>query len=399
MFRFDLLRGGAQGVFESCWQTFALVVLIRVFAADESIKRNIPAAYGYGLILAPFILAWVGRRPWSAPKYAASLWVAMSVALVCSAFVRDKYIFLGALVFAQMCGAQAMPVFTHLYSQNYPPRERGKRLSSSVLVTSVMGVVFGFTGGFLLDLDPVGLSAYPVIFLIGAVAAAIGAWAISRMPGEPVNTLSSGSLWENIQFAWRDWVFRWLLLGWMLMGMGNLMLIPLRVEYLANESYGINASNTEIAFLMAVIVPVFRLLSTFWWGMIFDRLNLITVRLGLNGFFLISMYLFFFSDSLWVMGVGAAILGIAFGGGSVMWTLWVTKIAPPGKVSVYMSVHGFFTGLRGSAAPFFGYALLQAFGPRPAAVGAMCLIVLSSLIFLPLRPVLERYRRGEIQVQ
>lgn len=396
MFRCDLVRGAVQGIFEACWQTFALLILIRVFAADESIKRNIPAAFGCGLVLSPFILSWVGNRRWLASRYAAVLWLMIAASMLVAALFHDRIVFLATMVVSQICAAQAIPVFTHLYSRNYAARERGRRLSAAVLLTSIMGIVFGFTGGYVLDLAPETLSTYPILFVVAAVAAVVGARAISRMPAEPLHTLSVGRVWSNLGVAWRDRVFSWLLVAWMLLGLGNLMLIPLRVELLANESYGINASNTQVALLMAVIVPIFRLLSTYVWGAVFDRFNLISVRIALNGCFLLSMYLFFFTDSLWVMGVGAAVLGVGFGGGSVMWTLWVTKIAPPGKVSVYMSVHGFCTGLRATAAPFVGYSLLAAVGPRTAALWAMGLVLLSSLLFLPLRPVLERYRRGEV---
>jgi MFS family permease len=396
MFRRDLVRGGAQGAIETCWQTFALLILIRVFAADETVKQNVPAAFGYGLLLGPFILAWVGRRNWNAARYAACLWLGIAAALFGAAFIPNLYVFLGAIMLGQILAAQAVPIFTHLYSRNYRTRDRGQRLSTAVLLTSISGMVFGFAGGLVLDLRPETLSTYPLIFVGAGLAALVGAAAVRRMPAEPLAALATVNLTQSLGLAWRDRVFRWLLIGWMMMGLGNLMVIPLRVELLANESYGINASNTAVAFLMAFLVPLFRLLSTYFWGMIFDRINLITVRLALNGCFVLSMYLFFFSDSLWVMGVGAAILGVAFGGGSVMWTLWVTKVAPPGKVSTYMSVHGFFTGFRASSAPLIGYTLLEALGPRGAALVGMGLILLSSLVFLPLRPALERYRRKEL---
>ncbi|MFW6353151.1 MAG: MFS transporter [Verrucomicrobiota bacterium] len=393
MYRFDLARGGAHGVLESCWHTFALIVLIRYFDAGESVKQNVPAAYGWGLVLVPFVLAWASRRTWSLNRYAAAIWGGVAVAMAVAATARHEIVFLGAMIVAQVLFAQAIPVLTHLYDRNYPPSQRGQRLSTAMLLTGVTGMLFGPLGGRLLDWS-IGL--YPVVFGLAALAALVGAFAVARMPAGRLADLNAGGLGHNLITAWSDRVFRWLLIAWMLMGVGNLMLIPIRVEYLANERYAINASNFEIAFLMAFIVPAFRLLSTKIWGFVFDRLNLMTVRLLLNGCFMVSMYLFFFTDSLFVMGVGVALLGVAFGGGSVMWTLWVTKIAPPGQVSAYMGVHGFFTGLRASVAPFLGYALVAATSPRFAAVISISLIAASSGIFLLLRPALERYRQREL---
>ncbi len=392
-YRMDLVRGGAQGVLEACWYTFSLVVLIRVFSADESVKRYVPAAYGFGLMLAPFTLAWLGRKRWLASSYVSVVWLCIAVAFVVAAVVPHMYAVLVGMIAGQLLSAQAVPVFTHFYNENYPRGERGQRLSSAVLLTSLFLIGFGLVGGPLLDRS---LQVYPLIFGAGAVAAMIGAVAVSRIPASSLSVMSSGRLYENLKVAWNDRVFLWMLAGWMLLGLGNLMLLPLRVELLANPRFGIDATNTQIALLMVVIVPVFRLLSTKGWGYVFDRFNLIWVRIALNGVFIVSMYLFFFSESLVVMAVGAAALGIAFGGGNVMWVLWVTKIAPPGRTPIYMSVHGFSTGIRISAAPFLGYGVLEVAGPRSAAILAMGLMFVSCLIFLPLKPVLERYRRGEI---
>jgi hypothetical protein len=56
--------------------------------------------------------------------------------------------------------------------------------------------------------------------------------------------------------------------------------------------------------------------------------------------------------------LAAITFGIATAGGDLAWTLWVTKVAPPARVADYMSVHTFFTGLRGLAAPLVGFALV-----------------------------------------
>jgi MFS family permease len=189
--------------------------------------------------------------------------------------------------------------------------------------------------------------------------------------------------------AWEDKLFGAVLIAWMLMGLGNLMLIPLRVEYLANPEYGINATNAQISIILVSVVLTFRVLSTKIWGFFFDRMNVITLRIILNILFVISIVLFFFSTNLYIMSLGTALLGMAFGGGGIMWTLYVTKIAPPDKVTVYMSVHGFLTGMRMTIAPFIGYSLLAWISPRETAWIAISLIFASTLIFIPLRPLIE----------
>ena len=66
------------------------------------------------------------------------------------------------------------------------------------------------------------------------------------------------------------------------------------------------------------------------------------------------------------------------------WTLWVTKVAPAGRESSYMSIHSFFTGVRGVPAPFVGYWIITTLGPGQVGWTSVILIGMSSLIFLAL---------------
>ncbi len=94
------------------------------------------------------------------------------------------------------------------------------------------------------------------------------------------------------------------------------------------------------------------------------------------------------------MGIAAGIFGLAFGGGRIMWQLWVIKISPPHKTADYMSVHSAFTGVRGLLAPFLGYTLLQWAGPVFVGWTAAALVGISTIIFLPTRVLLDERRRN-----
>jgi MFS family permease len=83
------------------------------------------------------------------------------------------------------------------------------------------------------------------------------------------------------------------------------------------------------------------------------------LRMTLNCGFAIGILTFFVSNSFWGLVIGAIIFGISNAGGDVAWSLWVTKFAPPGRVADYMSVHTFFTGVRGVLAPLVAFTLVQ----------------------------------------
>ncbi len=394
-YRWDRIRGLGQGLGETCWQVFALLVAIRVFEANESIKQFIPAGLGFGLLLSPIGLGLANRLPLRIASIVSRLWIGIAIALAGMALSPNILVFVICVGMAQVLASQGAPMMTHLYSENYPPNERGNRLSTTFIIGSVAGIAFGYVGGKLLDLD---VQFYPVIFAIGSVAALLSAWACGKIPSETAHTLQSRHPLRSLRFAWEDKLFRKMLTGWMLIGLGNLMMIPIRVEYLANPIYGINASNAQTSLLLISIVLAFRVLSTKFWGRLFDRVNVISLRIILNMVFAGSICMFFFTSNLWIIGIGCALLGTAFGGGGILWTLYVTKVAPPEKVASYMSVHSLLTGVRMAAAPFIGYGVVHYTHPSFAAWIALVLIAISILIFLPLRPLIDA-KAGELEVR
>ncbi len=385
--RWERVRGASQGVLEPCWQALALIVAIRYFAADEGVKSLLAAATGIGLTLSFFSLPLLLRLRMRVADALALLWLAAGLLLLGLTVSGHFLAFLGAVIAAQILLAQGPQLVTHIYATNFAARERGRRLSLVFIIASLTGIVFSYAGGAVLDAD---IRLYRLVFALAAAAALTGAYAFHRMPSQPLASIPASSLWENFSLAWRDKVFGGLLFGWMLMGLGNLMVIPLRVEYLANPAYGINLSNATITALLVGVVAVFRIASTTFWGIVFDRLNVITVRVVLNLFFFLSILVFFNSTQLLWLALGSALLGVAFGGAGIMWSLFVTKIAPPDKVPAYMSLHGFLTGLRAAAAPFIGYSFLALGGPVFAAWVAAATVGAATLVFMPLRPALEQ---------
>lgn len=381
-FLWDRVRGSAQGLVETIWQLFALLIAIRIFEANESIKQFIPAAMGIGLMLTPLSLSFFSRSQLRVSTLLAIVWCAVAVCFFVMIIAPNTFWYVVAIATAQLCATQGVSLITSIYATNYPPSERGGRLSTIFVIGGLLAVSFGYLGGKLLDINP---EFYRLILGFAVVGALIYAFACYQIPTKPAIELRSSNAFRTIALAWEDRLFSVILIGWMLMGLGNLMLIPIRVEYLANPDYGINASNAQVSAILVSTVLGMRLLSTRLWGYLFDRMNMINLRIILNVFFGSSILFFFFTENLWIMAIGAALLGIAFGGGGIMWSLFVTKIAPRDKITGYMSVHGFLTGLRMAFAPFLGYAVVSNADPRTAATIAIILIIVSTFIFLPLR--------------
>lgn len=381
-FRCDRVRGACSGILDTGWQTFALLVAVRVYEASPNMKALLVAANSFGLLLTPVTLFAISRMNLPAGIAAGRFLAVATVALAAGTFVNTGWAFVLAMLVASMAAAQQLPLIVNIYSENYPPRRRGQLLSQSIVFAVLFAAVFAFAGGRMLDWR---LGWFPWIFGVMAVAAAASAWALSRIPSTPVAAQAGRNPLQSLSWAWKDPVFGTMLVVWMLMGLGTLLIVPLRVEYMANSAFGINATNAEIALVVAIIPSAVRMLTTHVWGWLFDNYNFFVIRTVLNGLFLCAIILFFNTSQLWILMAAGAIFGLAMAGGNIAWSLWVTKFAPPERVSAYMSVHTFATGFRGVLAPFLGFHLITQASPGTTAWISAGLIAVSMLLLGPAR--------------
>ncbi len=128
------------------------------------------------------------------------------------------------------------------------------------------------------------------------------------------------------------------------MGLGNLMMLPLRVLFLVEARSGHEYSPASVALIMGFVPSVTQFVFSPLWGHLFDRINFFVLRNSINAIFILSHTLFFLGGTCWALFVGAFLLGLAAAGGNIAWSLWVTKIAPAGYAADYMSVYTFTTG-------------------------------------------------------
>ncbi len=373
-YKYEVLRSPFTGIITEGWQTFALLVAIRVFDAPEMFKSVIASANAIGNLITPLVLYMVSRTTRTTAQLLTMLWVAVGITFVCAAFWPGLWGFTFWILVGQLLAAQVSPFILLIYSKNFKPTERGSKLSLAFMLTAVSGAVFCLVSGRLLD-DNIGL--YKALFLMMAGAALTAAALYRKVPSEPPQSAAMRHPFGNFRYAFLDRLFGRLLVSWAFMGLANLMMLPLRVEYMANPAYGLNLSNERIAIVTVMLPAVARMLSTHLWGRLFDRVNFLALRAAVNTIFMLSIALFFNTQSYFWLCVSSLLIGMAFGGGGVMWTLWVTKIAPPEKVPAYMSVHMSLTGVRGVIAPFLGFYLIGHFTPPQVSYVAIGLIVLS----------------------
>ncbi len=373
-------RSVSAGVLETASSTFLLLIAVRWFQAGAMAKALVAGGGSIGLLITPWLVMAVARSRWAAARAAALLSWLGAASLVGMALAPSLPVFVAGSVLAMAAAAAGVPLLTQIYHDNYPATARGRLFARTIMIRIASAALFSYVAGRLFSGR---LDQFPWLLLIFALAFAAAAILLGRYPSRPLKVLEG----THPLRAWRslkeDRLFRLTLAAWMLMGFGNLMMYPLRVEYLANPRYGLALSVSLIALYTGVIPNLARLVLSPLWGWLFDHMNFFALRVTLNIGFAAGILTFFLSDSPAGLTAGAIIFGIANAGGDVAWSLWVTKLAAPDRVADYMAVHTFFTGVRGVLAPVVSFQLLTRLDMLTMGWIATGLILAASLLLVP----------------
>jgi len=403
-FRFERLRAVASGILETAFTTFLLLIAVQWFEFGATAKATIAAAGAMGFMLGPVVVSRVSDLGWTTAQAASRLALGAAGCFVLLSAVSDRWLFIGGIIVATTLGTAAIPLVTQIYQENYPARKRGKYFSRTAMIRIVSAAAFGLFAGWILTNGDTGqkLASYPWwLMLIFASAFAWASFCFSKLPAKTLTGAKGTHPFRSLRFFKEDKLFRHILICWMLFGIGNLMLFPLRVEYLANadaytNDYTLDFQPTPatIALILVFIPNAVKLIFSPLWGSLFDKMNFFVLRVILNFFFAVSLVLFFHSTSMVGLCIAAGLFGVANSGGEVAWSLWVTKFAPAKHVADYMSVHLFFNGIRNFISPFLGFWLIGLMPASNLSLFSAGLIVASSLALLSDYPSGEKARRG-----
>ena len=379
-YRCERWRAVTSGILETGGTTFLLLIAVKWFQAGATAKALVASGGSLGLLLTPLVVSFVQNTNWPSARAAAHFAAAGAACFLLMAMVPVVPVFVAGSVLALAASASAIPLLTQVYQENYPEAKRGQYFSRTVMIRIGVAALFSEFAGQALSGH---LEHYRWLLVVFAGAFAGSSYALSRCPSRALAAPAGGHPFRTLRFARDDRVFRRTLICWMLMGFANLMMLPMRVEYLANPKYGLALTVGEIAFLTGVVPNAVRLLMSPLWGWLFDRTNFFVLRVILNLGFALGILAFFTSDNVSGLIVGAIIYGVSNAGGDVAWSLWVTKLAPPERVADYMSAHTFFTGVRGVLAPMVAFHVVNVLTVGTLGWISGGLILLASLLLLP----------------
>jgi MFS family permease len=382
---YEKWRAPAAGILEAAATLFLLLIAVRWYNAGPYAKALVAGGGSVGLLLAPWLVLRVESAGWPVARAASWLAALGAVSFVVMAVFPMLPIFVLGSVVTLATVSAAIPLMTQIYQENYPELQRGKLFSRTMMLRIGTTALFSDLAGRLLSNH---ISRFRYLLLAFAGASAFAALCLSRCPSRPLTASGGTHPFHAFRYLREDRIFRQTIISWIFLGFATLMMAPLRVEYLANPRYGVRIHGEiltagMVALITGVIPNVARLILNPIWGWLFDRMNFFVLRITLNFGFMLGILSFFTTGSLLGLVVGAILFGISNAGADVAWSLWVTKFAPPDRVADYMSVHTFFTGVRGLAAPLAAFYLVSRLQPQLLGWMSIGLIVIACLFLVP----------------
>ncbi len=375
-FAAESIRAVAAGLIETGLATFGILIVVARFDSSPVVKSILLGSPALGLLASIFLVPFVARSGIRASRAAAGVSLVSGAGFVFAAIGAESEIcFTIGMTIGIGVIAMAIPLQTHYLRINYPNRNRGRLFSISILIRASTAMIASWLFGNYLDGN---LDRYPVLLWWFAGASVLSAVCHWSVPSQPLEQSGKGSLIENVRLTRSDTVFVKVLIAAMILGIAVLSANALRVDYLVSPVYGLNFDVKTVSLVTGIVPSFVRLLSTFFWGWLFDRVDFFRLRLAVNGIFLVGIVLYFMTSEVSLILIGSGLFGLARGGGEIMFNLFVTKLAAAGQIAQYMSVHTFLAGLRIVLAPFLGFFLVLYAG-IPTMVGFVLVLVFLSM--------------------
>lgn len=389
----DRFRAISGGINDAVFSTFLLLIAIRVFEASPLQKSLVSGALWAGIFLLPVFL-WVASYFRLRCNIACTIYTSITgVFFTLSIFAPTTETFIAGVVVSMIVGVQGYTLLTRILAENYPAHSRGKRVGTVVMLSGIVFTVASQWFGYLLDKD---LENYIWILASAAGAYFSASYFYSKMPSPRLSKPTSRFPYHTIGLLWRDKNFGRVALCWALIEFGNLMMVPIRMEYVANGQYGINLSNTQITWLIAIVPLAFALVTSRTWGRIFDRLRVESVQALMAGSLVLSIGMFFTTDQFAWMLVAMAMAGVSMGAQKILNQLWITKLVDKDQVADYVSAFSILNGARGLMAPVFAYWLLACITPPMVGLAGVGILLSGTISLLIIRKSALRHQTPKV---
>lgn len=391
----DRLRGISGGINDAVFGTFVLLIAIRVFDAPNFEKSMITGAIWAGMFLMPVFL-WVVSSLRLRCNIACTIYTFITgIFLTVTLFFDSVEYYAVAISLSMIIGIQGYTLLTRILAENYGPESRGRRVGTTVMISGIVFMATSQLFGVLMDKD---LGNYVWILALSAAAYYWASFVYYKMPSPRLEKPRSRFPYHTVQLFWKNRVFTVVAILWSLIEFGNYMMIPTRMELVANEQYQVNLSNTQITWLLAIVPLGFSLTTSRSWGRLFDSFRAETIQSAMGVFLVFSILSFFTATNFWWMLAAMAIFGIALGAQKILNQLWITKVVQKESVAEYVSAYSILNGIRGISAPILAYWLMSRYTPAVAGYIAAGIIASGSFGLLLARRSVYRNQSPDLEV-
>ncbi len=320
---------------------------------------------------------------------------------------------LACAVCARICLAGVVTLRAVVWRNNYAKPVRAHLTSRIVTVVTIVLASVGAIVGFVMDRDA-GL--FRVLMPAGALVSCAGIWSWSKirlrghrrlLRAEAANDgddRPSFNPLKMLNLLLTDRRYGFFMLCQFLIGVGNLMLIPVLVV-VVKEVFDLDYFRS---MLVTHVIPILTMpLIVTRWAKLLDRWHIATYRALHSWLFVIMALLIFASvraDAVWILYAAVVVRGVAFAGGALAWNLGHNDFARDDNAAQYMAVHVTLTGIRGLAASFVGVALYEWFERVRPGAGAWVFLIGAAVVavgavgFFLLHRVVTRERLTDHQV-
>ncbi len=290
--------------------------------------------------------------------------------LVLVVFATSSMLFTAVFTISNAVMQMSLPATTGIYSSNYPEKSRGRIVSLLKMTETAFLVLFTFLGGLVMNEQP---WTFRILFPLAGVLGVAGAVVFSRIrvnePGpcgvNDVEGDQSGpriGLRSILSVFGANRIFAVFMATWFLFGFANIMTRPALTIYYVDPEFGVNADYFQLSLLTAIIPNAIMFATVYFWGRIYDRVDVIKLRGILQLVWSLELLICFLTNRIEFLYVSVAIRGFAAAGSSLIWNIGVIRFAPPREVPLYMGIHTFLTGVRGIIAPHVGIFIKAAAG-------------------------------------
>jgi MFS family permease len=359
------LEGGLLGVIVK--NQFAQVASPLVVNLSVAVVAGAPAFANLSSFL--FAHLAVGRDK---VIFLSRLMQLMALCLFCmmlpSASPVGLIVFTVLTVIARVAWSGVLTVRASVWRANYTRRWRGHVTAKIVQIAALLVASVSALIGFMMDWSG---DAYRLMFPL----AGLGAWVASlvyrrtriRQHGRLLRTEEAErtggsrqiSLGAAIGVLRKNREFRNYMLGMMVFGSGNLMIVAMLVV-LMNDHFSLG--RMEQVMLTSSVPLLFLCFSISRWARLLASRHIFGYR-AIHSWTFVSSYVVYAIAALaqWplLLWLGSALLGAGLAGGHLGWNLGHNDFTDDARSSLYMAIHVGLTGLRGLLMPILGVAFYQ----------------------------------------